>query len=119
MRRGQDDLMQGDGYVTAAEVSAATGQTLSTIHRGIEAERIPGGKVGSGWYVAIHEYAEKFSKEGPEATIRTRLDELAKKVPKRAAGKLPIKAVEKASPPAKTTKASRGGKQPATRSNAR
>ncbi len=90
MRRGQDELMRQDGYVTAAEVAEAMNQTLSTIHRGIEAGRIPGGKVGSAWYVDIHAYVEKFSETGPESAIRSRLNELTKLVSKKASGKLPV-----------------------------
>lgn len=88
MRRGQDELMRSDGYVTAAEVAEATGQQLSTVHRAIEADRIPGGKVGAAWYVDIHAYAAKFSKTGPEAGMRGRLDVLTSLVGKPAEGKI-------------------------------
>lgn len=109
VRRGQDELMRKDGYVTAAEVAAATNQTLSTVHRGIEGQRIPGGKVGSGWYVDIYRYAEQYEPAGPASGIRLKLDELKKLVDKPAEG-LPTAAA----PPPRTGRQPRRPKRTGT-----
>ncbi len=37
-----DQMMRQDGYVTAVEVSEATGMALSAVHRGIDEGRVPG-----------------------------------------------------------------------------
>lgn len=80
MRDGnQTELMRKDGYVRAVEVARATGRDLTAVHKEIEAEKIPGGRFGWGWYVDIHRYVDKVRKAGtfPEdGTIMTRLEEL-------------------------------------------
>lgn len=49
-------LMRQDGYVTARELADATGKTLESVHAGIREEKIPGARIGWGWYVDIHRY---------------------------------------------------------------
>lgn len=98
---GQDILMRKDGYVTAAEVAEATGQDLTTVHRKIRERKMLGGRVGWGWYVAIH--ALRDSGEYPEnGTIWKQLNKLAQSVGKKASGELPLAATTKK--PEKTVK---------------
>lgn len=83
--RAVDLKMRADGYVTAHEVAAALGANLSTVHRAIEAQTIPGRVVrGLGrydrWYVAIGDYLARYPEGGP-STVRAALTALSRVVP--------------------------------------
>lgn len=72
-----------DGYVTASEVARATFRELGAVHADIASKKIPGCRIGWGWYVDIHKFAD--ANEYPEGTsIRAALEELRKLVDKPA-----------------------------------
>lgn len=76
----QDQMMRRDGYVTAVEVSEATGLVLSAIHRGIDDGRIPGKTVRVSDKYA-HRYVDikafiKIGNFGDTKTIKDNLDRL-------------------------------------------
>jgi hypothetical protein len=100
----QVQMMRQDGYVTAAEVSRATGRDLSTVHSDIQLGKVPGKRIGWGWYVDIHRYCEKVKDVYPEGTTidanlkalrmqvmrpadgrQTKIPEVKKRVTRRAA----------------------------------
>lgn len=68
----QDEMMRRDGFVTAVEVSEATGLALSAIHRGIDEGRIPGKTVRVSEKYS-HRYVDlaKFIKGGNYAASST------------------------------------------------
>lgn len=77
----QDEMLRRDGYVTAVEVSEATGLALSAIHRGIDEGRIPGKTVRVSEKYA-HRYVDvvAFVKAGNYADAPTIAENLTKLV---------------------------------------
>jgi hypothetical protein len=64
----QDLMMRADGYVTAVEISEATGLALSAIHKGIDAGRIAGKSVEvSARYKHRYVQLDAYVKEGAYA----------------------------------------------------
>ncbi len=81
----QAKALRADGYVTASEVARATERDLSNLHKDIRAKKIPGRKIGWGWYVDIHGYAD--AQPYPADTVFAKaLEDLRKLVAKRADG---------------------------------
>lgn len=83
----QTEMMRKDGYVTAAEVARAIGIELSTAHKWIHTDKMPGKRFGWNWYVDIHAFFDLAKREKmfpPDSAAEKALAELKGLVRKRA-----------------------------------
>jgi hypothetical protein len=85
MRTGkQTEKLKQEGWIGAADISRLTGWALPTIHRWIGDGKIPGRRIGIGWFVDVHRFLPLLESEWnfPKSSeIYRGVEAIAKKVP--------------------------------------